>query len=160
MKIKTGIGQDSHKFIKTGNKTLVLGGIAFLNHKGLQGNSDADVILHSLTNAISSVSGNNILGAPADKLCKKGIIDSKEYVKLALRDLTDYRIEHIAICIECLTPKITPQIHKIKLSIASLVKTSINNIGITASTGEGLNAYGQGKGIKATSIITVSNNNN
>jgi 2-C-methyl-D-erythritol 2,4-cyclodiphosphate synthase len=62
----------------------------------------------------------------------------------------------VAIAIECLVPKITPQLDALKSSIANLMNTDVNNIGITATTGEGLTAFGKGEGIQVFSIITVS----
>ncbi|WXT99676.1 MAG: 2-C-methyl-D-erythritol 2,4-cyclodiphosphate synthase [Catillopecten margaritatus gill symbiont] len=152
--IKTGIGQDSHAFID--GKPLILGGVTFDHHQGLKGNSDADVILHSITNAISSVTGKNILGAKADKLCQQGVTDSAEYLKLALADLGAWTIEHIAISIECLVPKISPQIDALKSNIARLTNIETSDVGITATTGEGLTAFGRGEGIQVLTIITVS----
>lgn len=154
MKIKTGIGQDSHAFDGENNKPLILGGIEFDHPQGLKGNSDADVILHSITNAISSITGQNILGVKADALCQQGIIDSSEYLKLALKDLNGWTISHIAIAIECLTPKISPKIMALKSSIANLTGVKVEDVGITATTGEGLTNFS--KGIQAFSIITVS----
>ena len=156
MTIKTGLGQDSHAFESETSKALILGGVRIDHPHGLQGNSDADVILHSLTNAISSITGNNILGTKADKLCQKGITDSAEYLKLALNDLQDWQINHVAISIECLVPKISPNIDIIKHNLANLLNTSVENIGITATTGEGLTAFGRGEGIQVLSLITVA----
>ena len=156
MTIKTGIGQDSHTFEKTPGKPLILGGITINNKTGLSGNSDADVVLHSITNAISSVTGINIIGSIADELCQKGITDSRVYLERALKDIGQYNINHIAIAIECLIPKISPYIEAIKLNIADLCGISINDIGITATTGEGLTAFGKGEGVQAITIITLS----
>mgnify|MGYP001579806778 CR=1 FL=1 len=156
MKIKTGLGQDSHAFDGENSKALILGGVVFDHPQGLKGNSDADVILHSVTNAISSITGKNILGATADALCQQGVVDSSEYLKLALRDLDTWKITHIAISIECLTPKISPKIMALKSSIANLTGVSVEDVGITATTGEGLTDFGKGKGIQVLSIITVA----
>ncbi len=156
MNIKTGLGQDSHAFDAIDNKPLILGGIEFDHPQGLRGNSDADVILHSLTNAVSSITGKNILGAKADELCQQGITDSTEYLKLALNDLDNWHIEHIAISIECLVPKISPKIEALKTNIAKLMDVQTSDVGITATTGEGLTAFGRGEGIQVLSIITVS----
>lgn len=156
MTIKTGLGQDSHAFETKKNKPLMLGGVQFDHPQGLKGNSDADVILHALINAISSITGKNILGKSADKLCQQGVTDSTEYLKLALNDLNDWHIEHVAIAIECLVPKILPQLEALKSSIANLMNTDVANIGITATTGEGLSSFGRGEGIQVFSIITAS----
>jgi len=54
--MKVGIGQDSHRFdFDNKDKKLVLGGVVFEGHPPLDGNSDADVVLHSITNAVSGV---------------------------------------------------------------------------------------------------------
>jgi 2-C-methyl-D-erythritol 2,4-cyclodiphosphate synthase len=156
MKIKTGIGQDSHAFEDESGKALILAGVTFEYDKGLRGNSDADVVLHSLTNAISCITGRNILGKIADELCQQGVTDSREYLQCALNDLSGWQIDHIAISLECLEPKISPQIKKMKDSIAKQCNISANDVGITATTGEGLTAFGRGQGIQALTIITVS----
>ena len=156
MNIKTGIGQDSHCFEKEKGKPLILAGIEFEHPFGLKGNSDADVIFHSITNSISSITGKNILGNVADQLVKNDQKDSSEYLNLALNDLNEWKINHIAIAIECQTPKISPHIKAMKENIAKLCKINTSEIGITATTGEGLTAFGRGEGIQAITIITLS----
>ena len=153
---KTGIGQDSHAFQEAPGKPLILAGIKLDYPIGLKGNSDADVVLHSITNAISSITGSNILGSFADQLCQEGVTDSSNFLKLALDDLGDWKISHIAIAIECLKPKISPQIDSMKKSIAKLCHINKTYVGITATTGEGLTAFGKGEGIQAITIVTVN----
>jgi len=156
MTTKTGIGQDSHAFEKASGKPLILAGIKLDHPMGLKGNSDADVVLHSITNAVSSITGNNILGSVADQLCQEGVTDSSNFLKLALDNLGDWEISHIAIAIECLKPKISPQIDSMKKSIAKLCHIKKTDVGITATTGEGLTVFGKGKGIQAITIVTVN----
>lgn len=155
--MKVGIGQDSHKFdFDNIEKKLVLGGVVFESTPPLLGNSDADVILHSLTNAISGVTCVNILGDVSDDLClNKGITDSRIYLQEALKHLQDSRIVHVSVSIECLVPKISPKIPEIRKSLSLLLDTPENCIGITATTGEGLTQFGQGLGIQVFSIVTV-----
>ncbi len=155
--MRVGIGQDSHKFdFANKQKKLILGGIVFDKEPPLAGNSDADVILHSITNAISGVTCKNILGDVSDELClNQGITDSSVYLKEALNHLRDLRIVHLSISIECARPKISPRIDEIRKSLSSLISIPEDCIGITATTGEGLTAFGQGLGIQVFSIITV-----
>ncbi len=152
-----GIGQDSHRFdFEDKDKKLILGGIVFEGCHPLKGNSDADVILHSITNAVSGVTGINILGNISDELClDKGIKDSSIYLKEALKYLGNKKIVHLSISIECLKPKITPKLAEIRSSISELLGIPGNSIGITATTGEGLTQFGQGLGIQVFSCITV-----
>jgi 2-C-methyl-D-erythritol 2,4-cyclodiphosphate synthase len=154
--IKVAIGQDSHRFdFEDLEKKLVLGGI-FFEGAPLAGNSDADVVLHALANAISGITGVNILGEIADKMCLiEGITDSRAYVKEAMKYFNG-SINHVSFSIECLKPKISPKISEMKKSIANLLSISENNIGITATTGEGLTDFGKGLGIQCFCILTAS----
>jgi 2-C-methyl-D-erythritol 2,4-cyclodiphosphate synthase len=155
--MKVGIGQDSHRFdFEDTTKKLVLGGILFEGHAPLKGNSDADVVLHSVTNAVSGITCVNILGETTDKMClKQCITDSSAYLEKALEHLGDMKIKHVSVSIECLTPKISPKIPLMRKNIARLLDTDENSVGITATTGEGLTAFGQGKGIQSICIVTV-----
>lgn len=156
MIFKTGLGQDSHKFDLQKGKPLILGGVKIDSDYSLSGNSDADVVLHALTNAVSCITGKNIIGKYSDQLCnEEGITDSAVYLEHGLRDLNDHKIVNIAISIECKTPFISPHIDKMKERISELTHVSFSNIGITATSGEGLTEFGRGKGIQAIVIITV-----
>jgi 2-C-methyl-D-erythritol 2,4-cyclodiphosphate synthase len=157
---KVGIGQDSHKFCKEPypkDRQLILGGVVFEGEPPLEGNSDADVILHALCNAISGITGKPILGAVADEMCRRGITDSKEYVRRALKDLKG-TIVHISFSIEAKRPKFAPKIDLIRDSIATLLEMDISNVALTATTGEGLTAFGRGEGIQVFCVLTVSEN--
>ena len=155
--MKVGIGQDSHRFdFDDKNKKLILGGVIFEDSPPLEGNSDADVILHAITNAVSGVTCVNILGKISDEMCLgQGIKDSRVYLAEALKYLDSEKIIHVSLSIECLVPKITPKIPEIRKSIAFLLDIPENCVGITATTGEGLTQFGQGKGIQVFSCITV-----
>lgn len=155
--MKVGIGQDSHRldFIDT-QKKLRLAGVVFDGCPPLSGNSDADVVLHSLTNAISGITCVNILGAVSDELClNQGITDSSVYLREALKYLGEFKIVHISISIECQTPKISPKIPEMRKNLSTLLEIPENCVGITATTGEGLTQFGQGLGIQVFSCVTV-----
>ncbi len=157
VKIKTGLGLDSHRFHEDPSfeKPLILGGMEFDSELSLKGNSDADVVLHAITDAISSITGNTVIGAKADELCQEGITDSREYLKLALSDLGDVSISHVAIALECKQPKIDSIVELMRSSIAELLNIAVTDVGITATSGEGLSDVGRGLGIHCTAIVTV-----
>lgn len=153
--MKVAIGQDSHRFdFDDKDKKLILGGVIFGGATPLSGNSDADVVLHSITNAVSGITCKNILGKIADDMCNSGITDSEEYLKEALKYLNE-KIVHLSISIECKTPKISPKIEDMRKNIARILNISENSVGITATTGEGLTEFGKGNGISVFSVITV-----
>ena len=76
---RVGIGQDSHRFAKL-RKPLILGGVKISERGGLSGNSDSDVILHSLCNALSSAIGGDSLSTWSDDMCRRGVLDSQRDV--------------------------------------------------------------------------------
>ena len=158
MPVKIGIGQDSHRLTKEGaaTKPLMLGGVRIASDYTLEGNSDADVVLHALCNAVSSVSGAIILGPVTDRMCEEeGITDSTEYLQAALKTLSTHKITHVAVSIECKIPRIVPHIESMRRNIAELLDLSIDGVGITATSGEGLTDYGRGLGIQAFVVITT-----
>lgn len=161
MKVKTGLGLDSHRFAESGSdKPFVLGGLVFDDAPALEGNSDADVILHAITDAISGVTGRTVIGAVADRMCCEGITDSREYLRAALADLGGWQISHVSIAVECLRPKIDPKVPALRESIAGLLGVATDDICITATTGEGLTDCGRGMGIHASAVLTALRDGN
>ena len=152
--MKAAIGQDSHRVEEAPGKPLILGGVVFPGETGLLANSDGDVVLHAVTNAVSGITGQNILGKAADEMCQNGITDSSEYLREALKSL-EGRIVHLSISVECLRPKISPMIPAMRKKIAELLGVEPAAIGITATTGEGLTDCGKGLGISVLCILTV-----
>ena len=157
MKTKIGIGQDSHRIKETREKPFVLGGVTFDEPFHLEGNSDSDVILHAITNAISGVTGHPVLGPVADNLCKAGVSDSAEYLKVAMADLgaIGFGVSHVSVTLECARPKILPKLDLIRARVAELLGVTVADVGITATSGEGLTDFGKGLGIQAFAVLTA-----
>ena len=155
----TSIGQDSHRFLDgtfdPAVNTIRLGGCDIPHDRQFDANSDGDVILHAITNAVSGYTGVNILGGAADVIClEKGIKDSRVYLEEALKYLGDASIAHVSMTIECLRPKLKDHIPSIKESVAGLLGISSSHVGITATTGEGLTGFGRGEGVQVFVIMT------
>lgn len=155
---RTGIGQDSHRFEeKDLSKPFIFGGIVFEGVVGFSADSDGDVLLHSICNAISSLTGIPILGGLAIDLCKSGIKDSKVYLQKALETLVEkkQKIVHLAISIEGKKPRFQDKIENIKKSISSLMNIEEKQIGITATSGDGLGDFGKGLGVQCFCILST-----
>ena len=156
---RIGLGQDSHAFLTSGKKPLILGGVRISEGGGLTGNSDADVILHSLCNALSSAIGGDSLATWSDEMClKKGITDSKKYVEHIYDEVKQkkYRVENVSICVEAKKPRLDLKIiNKIKENIANLLEINIDQVGITFTSGEELTAFGQGRGIQSIAQVLL-----
>jgi len=151
------LGQDSHRFEEEMGKPLVLGGLIIEGEKGLAANSDGDVLLHALTNAVSGLTGRNILGPVADALCQAGFKDSWVYLNEALRDLKNAggRICHVSFSVEAKRPRMMPHIPAIRENVARMLGISPAQVGMTATSGEGLTAFGRGEGIQVFCLITA-----
>jgi len=74
---------------------------------------------------------------------------------LALADLEEFTISHVAIALECKQPKIDPMVEPMRISIAELLGIAFSDVGITATSGEALSDVGRGLGIHCTVILTV-----
>ena len=157
MKFRTGIGQDSHRFLpEDATKPCVIGGLIFHDVPGFNANSDGDVIFHAICNAISSVTGEIILGKRADELLEKeGITDSSVYLKEALNTLGKQQITHVALTIEASRPNFLKRILELRQNIADEMSLELSQVGITATTGESLTDFGCGEGLQCFCILTT-----
>ncbi len=158
--IRTAIGQDSHRFteepLSTPARPLMLAGVRIPDAPALAGNSDADVVLHAVTNAVSGITGVNILGEAADRMClQDGITDSAAYLAEALRRLDGYRPVHLSVSVEAARPRLSPYIEAMRRRLAELMELGEGDVGLTATSGEGLTDFGRGIGIQALCILTV-----
>ena len=153
---RIGFGHDSHKFSAKA-KPLVLAGYHVQNETGLEANSDGDVILHALFNAISSAMGGTSIGSYADKMCRNGITDSKEYLKVVIGNLSKkgLRINNISISVEAAKPKLQGHSDKIKNSLSKIAGLDEGSIGIAYTSGEGITQFGQGKGIQCFAVVSL-----
>lgn len=151
-----GIGQDSHEF--SNQKGLVLGGVLFMEEYKLSANSDGDVLLHSLCNAILQATGEKSLGSFADHMCiKKTVKDSTKYLKKVLKKMhkKGYKLNNIGLMIEGKKPNIDNISQSLKQSLSRLTTLPIERIGITATSGENLTSFGKGKGLQVFSIVSL-----
>ncbi len=156
-KFRTGMGQDSHRFLADEiTKPCILGGVIIPNSPGFKANSDGDVIFHAICNAISSLTGVLILGVRADELLEKeGITNSRLYLEEAFKTLGKQKIVHVALSVEAARPKLLKWIPEIRKNIAAVLHIDVSQVGMTATTGEGLTDFGCGDGLQCFCILTT-----
>lgn len=157
MTTRTGIGQDSHRFLPLDTtKPCVVGGLIFDDAPGFNANSDGDIVFHALCNAVTSLTGEPILGAIADDLClKDGITDSEVYLKEALKTLGKQKITHVAITIEGKKPKFKERLLEMRENVGRVMGINVSAVGITAISGDGLTDFACGDGVQAFAVITT-----
>jgi 2-C-methyl-D-erythritol 2,4-cyclodiphosphate synthase len=156
-KVRVGIGQDSHRFLPPDStKPCVIGGLIFEDTPGLAADSDGDVIFHAICNAITSLTGVPILGGIAIDLCHKdGITDSQVYLERAMQTLGKQKIEHVALTVEGKRPRFQARNLEMRQKIASVLRLDISQVGLTATSGDGLTDFGCGDGLQCFCILTT-----
>lgn len=156
-RIRTGIGQDSHRFLPADSaKPCVVAGLIFEDTPGLSADSDGDVVYHAICNAISSVTGVPILGGIAIDLCHKdGITDSQVFLEKALETLKNQQIEHVALTIEGKRPRFQARNLEMRLKIAHVLGIDVSQVGLTVTSGDGLTDFGCGDGLQCFCVITT-----
>lgn len=159
---RIGVGEDSHHFAKKHdpNKPLTLGGVVFEDVLSVKANSDGDVILHALCNAILSAVGEKTLDSFAGKMCQEGITDSQKYVKKALKiakeQFPNFEIKNVICSLECKTPRIKPKHEAIIDNCAKILDLSKDQIGLTYTSGEDLSDFGKGLGVRCLVEILIT----
>ena len=156
----SAIGQDSHRFVPEDqpDKPLVLGGFVVPGERGFDANSDGDVVLHALTNAISGITCRNILGGVADVLClEQGIQDSRVYLREGLKDLREsgWEVTRVSFTIEAKRPKLLPLFPEIREIVGELLGIDSSVVGMTATSGEALSDVGRGLGMMVFCVVNV-----
>lgn len=154
---RTGIGQDSHRFEnESTEKKCIIGAVIIEGAPGFDADSDGDIVLHSICNAISSLTHVPILGKIAIDLCKKqNIRDSKVYLAEALKTLSKQQIVHCALTVEGKRPRLQKHVDAIRESVAKLLNVSIDQVGLTITSGDVLTDFARGLGAQCFCILTT-----
>ncbi|HCC72702.1 MAG TPA: 2-C-methyl-D-erythritol 2,4-cyclodiphosphate synthase [Methylophilaceae bacterium] len=157
--IKVGQGFDVHQLVN--GRKCIIGGVDIPFNKGLEGHSDADVLLHAISDAILGAAGLGDIGKHfpnTDPLIKD--INSREILKKAILLLQQkkYSIVNIDATVICELPKLSPYIDQIKKNIALDCNIDIDQINIKATTTEKLGFTGRGEGIAAQAICLIESN--
>jgi 2-C-methyl-D-erythritol 4-phosphate cytidylyltransferase / 2-C-methyl-D-erythritol 2,4-cyclodiphosphate synthase len=154
--VRTGQGIDFHVFEK--GRFVTLGGVKIAHTHGLKGHSDADVVLHAVTDALLGSIGEADIGAhfpPSDATWKDA--DSKIFVAKAMELLRarDGIVSQIDVTVLAEAPKINPHVAAMKAILAELCGVTLDRVAIKATTTEQMGAIGRKEGIAAFAIATV-----
>ena len=156
MDVRTGHGYDVHCF-EDGDHVW-LGGVRIEHSRKLNGHSDADVVLHALTDAVLGAIGDGDIGVhfPPSQAKWRGAASD-----IFLRDAVDRvrrrggMIAHLDATLLCEAPKIGPHRESMRARIAEIAGITIDRVGIKATTSEGLGFVGRREGIASWAVATV-----
>lgn len=154
--MRIGHGYDVHKLVE--GRDLIIGGVKIPYEKGLLGHSDADVLLHAISDSLLGAAAMGDIGGmfpdndpqflDADSL----VLLRKVYERL--RD-NGYAVINVDATIIAQRPKMKPYIPEMRMSIAAALSTDIENISVKATTEEKMGFTGRGEGISAHCVCLI-----
>jgi 2-C-methyl-D-erythritol 2,4-cyclodiphosphate synthase len=155
--MRIGMGYDVHRLVE--GRELIMGGVKIPYELGLLGHSDADVLLHAISDALLGAAALGDIGKhfPDTDPQYKGIssLVLLEHVGKLLEENMFY-IENIDATIIAQAPKMRPHIDKMRENIAHALCINIDQVSVKATTEEGLGFTGEGKGISAQAICMLT----
>lgn len=153
---RTGLGFDVHGF--AGEGPVMLGGLEVPHARGLAGHSDADVVLHAITDALLGAAGLGDIGEhfpPGDPQWKGAASDRFARHAAALIRERGGVIDHVDCTVICEEPKVGPHRATIRRNVAHILGVSDAQVSIKATTTERLGFTGRGEGIAAQAVATI-----
>lgn len=156
--IRIGQGLDAHRFSDDPNRPLFLGGVEISGCKGLQGHSDADVLLHAICDALLGAAALGDIGLhfpPSDSSIEG--IDSKKILHYTngLLQQNGYVVVNIDATLVCEKPKIRPRVEDMRACISNILGCEQDQISIKGTTTEKMGFTGRGEGIFANCIALI-----
>ena len=154
--MRVGIGYDTHRLAP--GRPLVLGGVRVPHTRGLVGHSDADVVLHAVTDALLGAAGLGDIGDayPDTDPAFKGA-DSTLFVRETLARLNQggWRLVNLDVIIFAQEPKLGPVKAEIRRHLARLLGLDVTAVNVKAKTGEGVGAIGRAEAIACQTVALI-----
>ena len=155
-RLRIGQGMDVHAFAK--GRKLIIGGVDIPHHQGLDGHSDADVLVHAIMDALLGATRAGDIGKlfpPDDPAFKDA--DSIELMKRVAQKVRELGFEIIDVdsVIAAQAPKLSPYRDEMRRNIADALGLSVENVGVKATTTEHLGFEGREEGISATATCLL-----
>lgn len=156
--MRIGHGYDVHRLVE--DRKLILGGVEIEYEKGLLGHSDADVLLHAVSDSLLGAAALGDIGCMfPDNDPKYKDADSLKLLKAVADRLIDngYRVINIDATVLAQKPKLKPFIPQMRENIAGAIGISVDCVSVKATTEEGLGFTGTGEGMAAHCVCLIEN---
>ncbi len=154
--MRIGIGHDTHRLVE--GRPLFLGGVRIPHLKGLLGHSDADVVLHAVTDALLGAAGLGDIGDvyPDNDPANKDR-NSADFVRETRDRLTreGWRLVNVDVIIFAQEPKLGPVKADIRGNLARLLALDVGAVNVKAKTGEGVGAIGRAEAISCQAVVLI-----
>lgn len=154
--IRIGQGYDVHQLVE--GRPLILGGVHIDHSKGLAGHSDADVLLHAITDALFGALALGDIGThfpDSDDMYKD--VDSRKLLCQAVKiiSLENYKISNVDATVVAQAPRLAPYIEDMRSNISKDTGIDISRVSVKATTSERLGFEGEEKGISAMASVIL-----
>ena len=154
--MRVGHGFDVHKLVE--GRPCIIGGVTIAHDKGLDGHSDADVLLHAICDALLGAAALGDIGKhfpPTDSRYKG--IDSRQLLQHVVGLLSDqtYVVSNIDATVICEAPKLSPYTAQMCANIAQDCGVALDQVNVKATTTEQLGFTGRGEGIAAEAVCLI-----
>lgn len=156
MKFRVGCGFDVHALVP--GRRLVLGGVEIAYASGLLGHSDADVVLHAITDALLGAAGwGDIGGLYPDSDARFKDADSRLLLRQVVHRLraAGWRIENVDCTVIAQAPRIAPYVEAMRAAIAADLEVAVEAVNVKGKTTERLGFTGRGEGIAAQAVALL-----
>lgn len=154
---RIGIGHDTHRLVEGG--AIILGGVRIEHDRSLFGHSDADVLLHAVTDALLGAAGLGDIGElfPDTAVENRGR-DSAEMLRIAYEKVlsANWRIENLDMIVFAQNPKLSPYKELIRNRIAEILEIEPIRINVKAKTGERVGPIGREEAISAECVALLT----
>jgi len=158
MKLRIGQGYDVHRL--TEGRPLILGGVTIPHNKGLLGHSDADVLTHSVMDALLGAAALGDIGShfPDNDPAYKNA-DSLELLKkvISVLEQHNFSVVNIDATLILQKPKVAPFLPQIRNNLARVINIPVGSVSVKATTEEGLGFTGREEGVAAMAVCLISN---
>ena len=154
--MRVGIGHDTHRLVA--GRPLILGGVRIDHPRGLEGHSDADVVLHALTDALLGAAALGDIGdAYPDTDPQYKDRDSAFFLHETLLRLNKkgYFVVNVDITLLAQEPKLGPVKQQMRRKIAELLTLDLDAVNVKAKTGEGVGVIGRGEAISCQVVVLI-----
>ena len=152
--MRIGQGLDVHAF--AAGRKLVIGGVAIPYHLGLDGHSDADVLLHAICDALLGAAALGDIGRHfPDSDSRYQGADSRELVRAVRQMIQAHRIVNVDATIIAQAPRMAPHIPAMTRNIAADLEVAPEAVNVKATTTESLGFTGRGEGIAAQAVVLI-----
>jgi 2-C-methyl-D-erythritol 2,4-cyclodiphosphate synthase len=152
-----GFGTDIHRLIA--GRPLVIGGVEIPADLGADGHSDADVLMHAVTDAILGALALGDLGVHfPDSEPRWRNVESSEFLLYAVGLMRErgFQVINVDAVVDLESPKLRPYIDQMRENVADVLDIAMSCVSVKAKTGEGVDAVGEGRAIRAQAVVLVS----